>query len=205
MAGVVILLSMPESLLGVLLGLVVRMAGSLFGYYCVGIALSYVGNARIVAVGSSCAVLAAACVARLVPAPGFSVSVVLDALLTLACLACTYRAASATLTHIAESPGGALRALASPQSFLPSNHQVFVLMFIFSVAVGFGSTLRIDNFVPRTSGLSIVALVCVLAWFLLMPSRCGHSREDSLFVASDLLIVAGFLVLNFQSKCNASE
>ena len=47
-----------------------------------GIALSYVGNARIVAVGSSCAVLAAACVARLVPAPGFSVSVVLDALLT---------------------------------------------------------------------------------------------------------------------------
>ena len=194
--GVVVLWAFAAaSPIGATVGLVARMAGSLFGAYLLGIALSQVGDARLMAVSASCAVLAATCVARLVPAPAFHASIAIDAALTLVSLALTWRAAEPTIARIAEGPEVEVWALANPRSFLPSNHQVFVLMLIFSVAVGFGSTLRIADFVPRTSGLSIVALACVLVWFLLAPAGRRHGREDALFVASALLVAAGFLAV----------
>ncbi len=192
--GVVVLcLFASVSPIGATVGLVLRMAGSLLGVYLLGVALSRVGDARLMAVSASCAVLAATCVARFVPAPAFQASVAIDAALTLVSFALTWRAAELAIARIAEGPEVEVWALANPRSFLPSNHQVFVLMLIFSVAVGFGSTLRIADFVPRTSGLSIVALACVLVWFLVAPAGRKHGREDSLFVASALLVAAGFL------------
>lgn len=193
--GIAALCFAAASPVGATVGLVARMAGSLFGAYLLGIALSQVGDARLMAVSASCAVLAATCVARFVPAPSFYASIAIDAALTLASLALTWRAAAPVVTRIAEGPEVEVWALANPRSFLPSNHQVFVLMLIFSVAVGFGSTLRIADFVPRTSGLSIVALACVLVWFLLAPAGRRHGREDALFVASALLVAAGFLAV----------
>ena len=193
--GVAVLWFAVGSPIGATVGLVARMTGSLFGAYLLGIALSRVGDARVMAVSASLAVLAATCVARFVPAPTFHASVAIDAALTLGVLALTWRTAAPVFARIAEGPEVEVWALASPQSFLPSNHQVFVLMLIFSLAVGFGSTLRIAAFVPRTSGLSIVALACVLVWFLLAPAGRRHGREDALFVASALLVAAGFLAV----------
>lgn len=191
--GVAILVCAPLSPASVAAGLVMRLAGSLLGAYVLGIALSQISATRVMAVSVSCAVLAATCIATFVPAPAFRPSVLLDAMLTLCSLALAWKAAEPTLTRIAEGPSGELRALASPRSFLVPNHQVFVLMFIFSIAVGFGSSLRSKAFTPLESRLSIVALACVIVWFLAARPKSGRSREDVLFTASTLLVVAGFL------------
>lgn len=192
--GVVLLVTVPHSAFAVTAGLMARLFGFCFGAYLIGTALSQVVDMRVVAISVSCAVLGATFIASFVPAPGFAASVVLDGVLTLATIALTWRWAQPVLAYIAGTPGASLRALANPRSFLAPSHQVFILIFFFSVAVGFGSLLRIDGLAPQASSLSIVALTCVLAGFLLIPDRRGHMREDALFVACALLVVAGFLV-----------
>lgn len=193
LSGVAVLEVVGGMPAGVAVGLVVRLIGFLLGAYTLGIALSCVGDMRVVAIVASLAVLAATFVAAFAPAPGFRVSVALDAVLTLCTLALTWRAAEPILARTAKAPGGSLQALASPRSFLLPNNQLFVLILIFSIAVGFGSSLRSVAFVPQTSRLGIVVLTGVVAWFLLRPAGRGREREDTLFTASALLVVAGFL------------
>lgn len=175
--------------LAVGIGLVVRRASLVFGFYLIGVALAEIGSARAVAVSTSAAVVTATCIATVLPAPDLRASVALDAILTLACVGLTLRAATPTLTRIVESPGAELQALTSPRSFLWPSNQVFVLMFIFSVAVGFGSVLRTDSLAPLTSNLSIVMLLGAVMLFLAVPSR----REDALFTVTLLLVATGFL------------
>lgn len=191
--GMAALAIAPSSSVGVTAGLVFRLVGFSLGAYTLGIALSRIGNMRAVAVGTSIAVVTATCAASFVPAPGFRASVVLDAVLTFCTLALTWRAARPILARVAGGPEGTLWALASPRSFLLPNHQLFVLILIFSIAVGFGSSLRSVAFTPVTSRLGIVALALVVAWFLLAPAVHGRGREDALFMASALLVVSGFL------------
>lgn len=191
--GAALLVLAPLSPGGITAGLVLRGAGSLLATYSLGIALSQVGEARAMAVSAGCAVLAATWLAALVPAPGLRVSALIDALLTLAALALTWRAARPVLERTAEGPNGSAQAFASPYSFLLPDHQVFVLMFAFAVAVGFGTSLRIDGFTPLRSNLSIVLLACVVAWFLFAPTPARQGREDALFTASTLLVGAGLL------------
>lgn len=193
-AGVVLLNLVPVSPVSITIGLIVRLAGHFFGFYVIGIALSQIGETRIAATSTSCAVLAATFIARLAPAPGLSASVALDAILTLGSIALTWRAAEPVLNRIAGFPGGNLWALVNPKSFLVPNHQVFLLIFFFSVAMGFGMFLRIEDLTPRGNNLSIVVLAGVLLWFIAVPNKRGHMREDALFSACALLAVAGFLL-----------
>lgn len=192
--GVVLLNLVPVSPVSITIGLIVRLAGHFFGFYVIGIALSQIGETRIAATSTSCAVLAATFIARLAPAPGLSASVALDAILTLGSIALTWRAAEPVLNRIAGFPGGNLWALVNPKSFLVPNHQVFLLIFFFSVAMGFGMFLRIEDLTPRGNNLSIVVLAGVLLWFIAVPNKRGHMREDALFSACALLAVAGFLL-----------
>ncbi|MBS5449866.1 MAG: helix-turn-helix transcriptional regulator [Coriobacteriia bacterium] len=179
----------PATPHAILLGLAARRAGLIFGFYLIGISLSKITNTRLVAASTSAAVILATCIATVAPAPAFRISVLLDALLTIVCIAPTWETAEQTIKDIASSPGVEVRALTNPRSFLLPNNQVFLLMFIFSVAVGFGSVLRMDSLAPLTSNLSIFMLIGSVTLFLLAPSR----REDALFTTSILLVAAGFL------------
>ena len=84
-------------------------------------------------------------------------------------------------------------ALANPRSFLSPGHQVYVLMFIFSTAFGFALSLRISQFTPVSSYLSLCVLLVVVAWFVLAPNGKG-GHDDALFAVAALLVVAGFLL-----------
>lgn len=193
-AGVVMLGIVPVSSLSMTIGLTARLIGYFFGVYVIGAALSRIDNARMVAVGVSCAVLAASCLSRFVPAPDLGTSVVLDAMLTLGSLALTWKDAEPVLSRIASSPEGSSWALVNPESFLLPNHQVFLLILFFSVAMGFGMFLRIEDLTPRGNSLGTVILAGVLLWFVLVPNTYGHVHEDALFKACALLVVAGFLL-----------
>lgn len=234
--GATLLCLAPVSVPGVVAGLVLRVVGSLFGFYLLAVALSRLASASMMAASASSAVLVATLIATFSPVLDLRASVTLDAALTLATIALTWRVARPTLEEAAKGPGGAVEALTNPRSFLLPNHQVFVLMLIFSVAVGFGSSLRIDGFVPLSNGAVSVALLSAVILFALAPvfdgrgrgrdcrrgreRSCGRGgerdsgpggerdrgqvagerafgggREDRLFVASALLIVAGFLAV----------
>lgn len=193
-AGVVLLNLVPASPASTTIGLIARLGGYFFGFYVIGIVLSQIKETRIAATSTSCAVLAATFIARFAPAPDLSTSVALDAILTLGSLALTWRAAEPVLDRIADSPGGNLWALLNPKSLLDPNHQVFLLIFFFSVAMGFGMFLRIEDLTPRGNNLSIVVLAGILLWFVVIPNKHGHMREDALFSACTLLAVAGFLL-----------
>lgn len=190
----------PRFALAILVGMALRAATLPLGYCLAGIALSRSEHARIVSAAIPCAILIATCFARFAPAPPLRVAVLLDGAISLGSVALTWKAGGSVLADIAEGPTGEVNALASPRSFLSPNHQVFVLMCIFSVAMGFASTLRIDAFTPQESGLSVVILVCVVAWILLAPN--GRGREDTLFAICALLVVAGFLITPFDGAGN---
>jgi DNA-binding CsgD family transcriptional regulator len=181
-------------LIGVVLGHALRLVGSLLGTYTVGIALSRVTDARMAGIGVSVAVVLATVVATFMPAPSGCAAVVLDGLLTFVSLGLTWHAAMPTMADVACSPGVELRAPHNPRSFLPLSHRLFVLILIFSLAVGFGSSLRLSDETPPSSGLGLAALAAVVAVSLLCPAKDEHGRKDVLFVLSILLVVAGFLV-----------
>ena len=191
----------PGTPLFITIGLVLRALGSSPVFYLLGIAYAQLGPTRQTAVSVSCGLLVATLISVVTPAPGFAASVLLSAALTAGCSGLLWHASAGAIGRIAATEGAELRALASPRSFLSPFHQVYVLMFIFSVAFGFALSLRMVQYTPLASSLQIVALGIACAWFVL--SKAGRAHEDTLFALAALLVVAGFLAAPLGSEALA--
>lgn len=119
------------------------------------------------------------------------VALLLYSAVALVAIAITARSASSVIdaARIDESPSRL--AITNPFSFLPLDHQVFICLFLFRVAYGFGLTFgEVGNLPLMTAFAGIVMLVVLLAYRLL---RGRLPRPDALFYLAVMLVVAGFL------------
>lgn len=192
-AGSALLVALPASAAGVTAGLVLSAVGRSWNYYLIGVTLTLLGPGKQTFATVTGAVLVSTLVTSVVPAPGYAASSVLLAIGGLAGLALLFGPTCEGLDRLRSGQAVQDLAVANPQSFLSPSHQVYVLMFIFSMAFGFALSLNIVLYTPVTSSFELVAVAVVAAWFLLAPSR--PSREDGLFYVSALLVVAGYLAV----------
>lgn len=105
-----------------------------------------------------------------------------------------YRAAASKFDSIAHSTAPVSLEIANPESFLRPAHGLFLCVFLFDVATGYGLTLNEVNHAPVSVDITAPVLVGVALWMLL--SR-GPDKEDQLFSFSVLLVVAGFIIAPF--------
>ncbi len=190
---------LPPSPSSMAVGLVARTVAALLGFYLIGMALSLIPDVRVVALGSTCAVLLATCIASFAPAPAPSYAVVLDTVLSLAILALTWRTSKPLLERGATQAEVSPLRIFDPKASTPSVRHIFALMFIFAAAVGFGTKFGAVGFVPASSnGLSLGVLACIAAWFLLAPDHTGRRHADTLLTVSFALMAAGLLVAPHQ-------
>ena len=192
-AGSAILMGFPTDAVGVTVGLVMSAIGRSWVYYLIGIALAQIGPDRKTLAMVAGSTLASTLVTSFVPAPGYSASCALLAIGGLAGLALLHGPAREDLKRFQSGQSVQDLAVSNPQSFLPPAHQVYVRMFIFSMAFGFALALNIVLYTPVTSSFELLAVAAVGVWLLLAPS--GPSREDVLFDVSALLVVAGYLAV----------
>lgn len=113
-----------------------------------------------------------------------------------------YKPASAKLDNIARSTSPANLELANPESFLQPAHGLFLCVFLFNVATGYGLTLNEVDHAPISVDITAPVLVGVALWMLLSRSR---EKEDQLFSFSVLLVVAGFIIAPFTFLTNLSS
>lgn len=178
--------------LGASLCLCVRAVGTSAELYLVGFAFAQISSSRGVALSASASVLVSACVSLVVPSLPYTVALLVDAALTLGCYAVLQRYAVPALRDAASSQATELLALASPRSVLSPANRVFVLMFVFSTASGFGRSLRVAEQAPDANWICLLALAVAVFLFVFAPAQRRH--EDQLFTVAALLIVAGFLI-----------
>lgn len=105
-----------------------------------------------------------------------------------------YRPAGAKLDEIARSTAPANLELSNPESFLQPAHALFLCVFLFNIATGYGLTLNEVEHAPVSVDATAIVLVGVALWMLLSGSR---EKEDQLFSFSVLLVVAGFIIAPF--------
>lgn len=191
--GVALLLCARGNAVCVTVGLVLLSLAGAANHYLVGIAFAHADSPKRTSVGVACAVLVATLATTVLPVPSFGASVIIDAAITVSVLLLLWREVAPVWHDSIEGRVVEQLALSSPRSFLSPGHQVFTLMFIFSAAFGFALSLRISQFTPVSSYLSLVVLVVAVAWFLIVPdSKRGH--DDALFAMAALLVVTGFLL-----------
>lgn len=109
-------------------------------------------------------------------------------------IAVLYRPAGTNLASIAQGASPMNLELANPESFLQPAHALFLCVFLFNVATGYGLTLNEVEHAPVSVDASALVLVGVALWMLLSRSR---DKEDQLFSFSVLLVVAGFIIAPF--------
>lgn len=81
--------------------------------------------------------------------------------------------------------------MTNPFSFLPLDHQVFICLFLFRVAYGFGLTFgEVDNLPLMTAFAGVIMLVALLIYRL---AKGRLPRPDVLFYLAVMLVVAGYL------------
>lgn len=191
--GAGLLLCVPGSPAAVTLGLMLLSLAGTANHYLMGIALAHADSPKRTSIGVACAVLVASLVTTVSPVPSFRASVVIDAVITLSVLLLLWREVTPVWRESIEGKALEQLALASPRSFLSPGHQLYILMFIFSAAFGFALSLRISQFTPVSSYLSLGVLMVAVAWFVMTPDgKRGH--DDGLFAVAALLVVAGFLL-----------
>ena len=105
-----------------------------------------------------------------------------------------YRPAKETLDGIARSTAPANLELSNPESFLQPAHALFLCVFLFNIATGYGLTLNEVEHAPVSVDATAIVLVGVALWLMLSGSR---GKEDQLFSFSVLLVVAGFIIAPF--------
>lgn len=105
-----------------------------------------------------------------------------------------YRPAKETLDGIARSTAPANLELSNPESFLQPAHALFLCVFLFNIATGYGLTLNEVEHAPVSVDATAIVLVGVALWLMLSRSR---GKEDQLFSFSVLLVVAGFIIAPF--------
>lgn len=105
-----------------------------------------------------------------------------------------YRPAAAKLDGIARSTAPANLELSNPESFLQPAHALFLCVFLFNIATGYGLTLNEVEHAPISVDATALVLMGVALWMILSNS---HGKEDQLFSFSVLLVVAGFIIAPF--------
>lgn len=105
-----------------------------------------------------------------------------------------YRPAATKLDSIVRSAAPANVELANPESFLRPAHALFLSVFLYNIATGYGLTLNEVGHAPIDVDITAPVLVGVALWMLF--SRSGD-KEDQLFSFSVLLVVAGFIIAPF--------
>lgn len=191
--GAGLLLCVPGSPTAVTMGLMLLSLAGTANHYLIGIAFAHADSPQRTSIGVACAVLVATLVTTVSPAPSFCASVVIDAVITLSVLLLLWREVTPVWRESIKGKALEQLALASPRSFLSLGHQLYILMFIFSAAFGFALSLRISQFTPVSSYLSLCVLLAAVAWFVLAPDGKG-GHDDALFAVAALLVVAGFLL-----------
>ena len=203
-AGSSLLLYVSGSPVAVTAGLMLLSLAGAANHYLVGIAFAHADSPKHTSIGVACAALVATLVTTVSPAPSFRVSVVADAGITLSTLLLLWREVTPVWRESIEGKAVEQLALANPRSFLSPGHQVYILMLIFSAAFGFALSLRISQFTPVSSYLSLGVLLVAVAWFVLAPDgKRGH--DDALFAVAALLVVAGFLLAPLDAAPSAAN
>ena len=189
--GAALLLCAPTSATAITVGLSLLAWSMVLPSY-LGIAvLSLAPSPRVITITAACSTLAWALAEALMPRMGYEVGCLLAGLIPLACMGLLWHDAGPVMSRAASNEGADLLALSNPRSFLSPGHQVYILMFIFSLAFGFALSLNITDNTPIGNPAQIVMLAAITAWFVLSPGEKPH--EDTLFHLAALLIVAGFL------------
>ena len=82
-------------------------------------------------------------------------------------------------------------SVTDPRSFVPFGAALFVAIFLFRIAYGFALSFEAAEGVPQQTALSFIPILLVLAlvWKPRLP------KADVLYMASCLLIIAGFMVI----------
>lgn len=191
--GVSMLVCAPGNVACVSAGLMLLSLASAVNQYLIGIAFARADTPKRTSIGVACAVLVATLAATALPVPSFGASVAIDAAVILLVLLLLWREVTPVWRESIKGKALEQLALASPRSFLSLGHQLYILMFIFSAAFGFALSLRISQFTPVSSYLSLCVLLAAVAWFVLAPDGKG-GHDDALFAVAALLVVAGFLL-----------
>lgn len=145
-------------------------------------------TAAVLAVGNALAVP----LAGLVSAAGYGPALACDALFTLALVALIASLAEGDFASMAQAEPAADAELTSPRAVLSLRHDLFVYTFLFCVAYGFG--LRYENADGGLLSNSLLVALFIGIGAAALVQRAGF-RADSLFEASFILALVGFLLV----------
>ena len=145
-------------------------------------------TAAVLAVGNALAVP----LAGLVSAAGYGPALACDALFTLALVALIAGLAEGDFASMAQAEPAADAELTSPRAVLSLRHDLFVYTFLFCVAYGFG--LRYENADGGLLSNSLLVALFIGIGAAALVQRAGF-RADSLFEASFILALVGFLLV----------
>lgn len=158
----------------------------LIGLSCLALSVRNVG--LCVAGGILCSYLIRGVLAFLPP----SISVVIFIVAPLLSLALAAAPAKKLLQQIRSEEPPAQLAITQPSSFLPYGHQLFICLLLFRIAYGFAMTLDEVDGAPLFTPYALIPVIIVAA---LIFARSKPLNPDTLFRASFLLVIAGFLLL----------
>ncbi len=144
--------------------------------------------AAVLAVGSALSVP----LSGLVTWAGYGAAVACDALFTLALIGLVARLGKPDFASMAQAEPAADAELTSPRAVLSLRHDLFVYTFLFCVAYGFGLRYEDADGGLLANGLLVALFVGIGATALIQR---GTFRADSLFEASFILALAGFLLV----------
>lgn len=145
-------------------------------------------TAAVLAVGNALSIP----LAGLISGAGYGAAMACDAFFTLALIALIARLAAGDFASMAQAEPAADAELTSPRAVLSLRHDLFVYTFLFCMAYGFG--LRYENADGGllANGLLVALFVGIGAVALVQRTAF---RADSLFEASFILALVGFLLV----------
>lgn len=134
--------------------------------------------------------------ALLVGAPGsYQLANAVNTLAALGMLALSLPAARDLLGRIARLGTPADREVSHPQAFLPMRSHLFVYIFAFSLAYGYGLRLAVaDDPGDQMRRFALTTLVMLLLVGYVLVRR-QHPRMDALFMLSFAFVLVGYLLV----------
>jgi DNA-binding CsgD family transcriptional regulator len=180
-----------DSSLLVLLGPCLRVVGDLWFFMLVGLALIGMKTEQ----GFYCLILALLLAALTESLLAFAPAAVSIALMFVSPLLIVWLAgdmAQPFLVQAASAPAPTELSITAPSSFLPLWHKLFIIILIFSAALGFSLTFRSEASNPPLVLLSFVPIALIALVSFVMRRRTNF---DAIFTVCTLLVIAGYLAI----------
>ena len=131
--------------------------------------------------------------ALLITLPGsFQLANAVNTAAALGMLALSLPIARERLTRIAELGAPTDREVSHPQAFLPMRSHLFVYIFAFSLAYGYGLRLATTGGQLQRYVVTCILMLAIVAFVLVARH---HPRMDTLFTASFALVLIGYLLV----------